>query len=75
MRIIRRQIGEAGMKTPVKSVIGLYAAVGLITLLIQLFYWRLPVCSGVAGCGLSFVKGVVWSAIWPAYWGFQRGWF
>jgi hypothetical protein len=39
-RIIRPLIGEAEMKTAIKSLVGLYAAVGIVTLLIQL-YWRL----------------------------------
>jgi hypothetical protein len=63
-------MGEAEMKTAIKSLVGLYAAVGIITLLIQL-YWRYPVCSEAMGCGLSFAKGVVWSAIWPIYWWIQ----
>jgi hypothetical protein len=69
-RIICLLIGEAEMKTAIKSLVGLYAAVGIVTLLIQL-YWRYPVCSEVMGCGLSFAKGVVWSAIWPVYWWIQ----
>jgi hypothetical protein len=66
-RIIRHLVGEPEMKTAIKSLVGVYAAVGIITLLIQL-YWRYPVCSEAMGCGLSFAKGVVWSAIWPFYW-------
>jgi hypothetical protein len=59
------------MKSVIKWLFGAYAAVAIITLLIQLVYWRYPVCSGTMGCGLSFVKGVVWSAIWPIYWWIQ----
>jgi len=55
------------MKTAIKPLIGLYAVIGIITLLIQL-YWRYLSCSALMGCGLSFVKGVVWSVIWPVYW-------
>jgi hypothetical protein len=60
------------MKSPIKSLLWLYIAIGIITFVIQL-YWRVPVCSGAMGCGLSFAKGVVWSAIWPVYWWVMRG--
>jgi hypothetical protein len=64
---------EDELKTAIKSLLGVYSALGIITLLIQL-YWRYPVCSGAMGCGLSFVKGLVWSAIWPIYWWIQLTW-
>ena len=28
---------------------------------------RWPTCDGTIGCGLSFVKGVLWGAVWPFY--------
>ena len=58
------------MKSILKWLVGLYGAIGIITIIFQIYY-RYPVCSGAAGCWLSFGKGVVWSAIWPAYWAIQ----
>lgn len=29
---------------------------------------RWPECAGAVGCGLSFLKGAVWSLAWPFYW-------
>ena len=55
------------MKSFIKWLFGAYVIIGIITLVIQI-YWRFPMCSGTMGCGLSFAKGVVWSAIWPIYW-------
>src|SRR5262249_43448939 len=48
-------------------VIGTYAGVGLLTLVFQT-YVRLDGCSGYPACTISIAKGVVWSAVWPAYW-------
>jgi hypothetical protein len=61
------------MKSTIKPLLGLYVIIGTITLVIQL-YWRYPDCSGAIGCGLSFAKGVVWSAIWPVYWWIMTPW-
>ena len=61
------------MKSTMKWPLGLYVAIGIITMIFQIYY-RYPVCTGVAGCGLSYAKGVVWSAIWPAYWAIQWNW-
>ncbi len=61
------------MKSAIKSLLGPYVAIGIFTIVIQI-YWRYPNCSEAMGCGLSFAKGVVWSAIWPVYWGIQMGW-
>jgi hypothetical protein len=72
-RIITLLIGEAKMKLIMKWLLGLYAVVGIITMIFQVYY-RSPVCSGSMGCGLSFAKGAVWSAIWPAYWAIQWNW-
>ena len=58
------------MKSMIKSLFGVYVVVGIFTLIMQ-FYYRYPSCSGATGCGLSYVKGVVWSAIWPIYWWIQ----
>jgi hypothetical protein len=55
------------MKSTVKGIFNVYIVVGILTLLVQL-YWRYPNCSGATGCGMSSAKGVVWSAIWPVYW-------
>jgi hypothetical protein len=63
-------IGEDEMKSIIKSLFGVYGVVGIVTLVMQ-FYERYPNCSGVTGCGLSYGKGVVWSAIWPIYWWIQ----
>jgi hypothetical protein len=60
------------MKSLIKWLFGLYVAIGIVTLVLQI-YWRFPVCSGAMGCGLSSAKGVVWSAIWPVYWWIQGG--
>lgn len=61
------------MKSTMKWLLGLYLVVGIITMIFQIYY-RYPVCSGAMGCGLSFAKGVVWSAIWPFYWAIQWDW-
>jgi hypothetical protein len=50
------------MKPAIKLLFGVYVAIGILTLVMQ-FYFRYPDCSGAMGCGLSFGKGVVWSAI------------
>ena len=60
------------MKSLIKWLLGLYVAIGIVTLVLQI-YWRFPECSGAMGCGLSYAKGVVWAVIWPAYWWIQRG--
>jgi hypothetical protein len=61
------------MKSNMKWLLGLYVAVGIITMIFQIYY-RYPACSGAMRCGLSFAKGIVWSAIWPAYWAIQWNW-
>ena len=48
-------------------LLGLYIALAIITMGFQTYY-RYPGCAEATGCGLSFTKSVVWSAIWPAYW-------
>jgi hypothetical protein len=48
-------------------LIGMYAGVGLLTLVFQT-YIRLDQCAGYPACTISLAKGVVWSAVWPAYW-------
>jgi hypothetical protein len=53
-----------------KLLLGLYVAIALVTMVLQAPH-RFPGCSDAAACGLSFAKGVVWSAIWPAYWTIQ----
>jgi hypothetical protein len=58
------------MRSIIRWLLSLYVALGIITLLIQI-YVRYPNCSEAMGCGLSFAKGVVWSVIWPAYWAIQ----
>jgi hypothetical protein len=45
----------------------IYGFAGLLTF----FYQARPrweLCEGVAACGLSYGKGVVWSILWPIYW-------
>jgi hypothetical protein len=54
-----------------KYLLGLYVAVALVTFVLQAPN-RFPACGEAAACGLSFVKGVVWSAIWPVYWTIQH---
>jgi len=55
----------------IKLLLGVYVAIALATMVLQAPN-RFPGCSDAAGCGLSFAKGVVWSAIWPAYWTIHR---
>ena len=62
------------MKGNIKLLIGLYVAIALGTFVLQAPN-RYPACSETGGCAMSFAKGVVWSAIWPAYWAAQNGWF
>jgi len=62
------------MRSTMKTLLGLYVALAIITMGFQIYY-RYPNCSEAIGCGLSFAKGVVWSAIWPAYWAIQFGLF
>jgi len=45
-----------------KTLLGLYVALAIITMGFQIYY-RYPNCSEAIACGLSFAKGVVWSAI------------
>ena len=44
-----------------------YLGMAVITLLFQIWV-RSYQCTGMDGCGLSFAKAIVWSAIWPASW-------
>jgi hypothetical protein len=59
------------VKSIIKWLVGLYVVIAIITVGFQIYY-RSPNCSDAMGCGLSMVKGVVWSAIWPAYWWIQK---
>ncbi len=59
--------GREKMKSTMKPLLILYAALGLITMIFQI-YFRYPACLESSGCALSFGKGIVWSVIWPAYW-------
>jgi len=43
-----------------------YLGMAVITLLFQIWV-RSYQCTEI-GCGLSFAKAIVWSAIWPASW-------
>ena len=54
------------MRSTIKWLLVLYVVLGIITMAYQVPY-RYPDCSGAGGCGLSFTKGIVWSAIWPIY--------
>jgi hypothetical protein len=63
---------EGNMRSILKGLLGLYVAFGLITFGYQIPS-RYPICSEANVCGLSMTKGVVWSAIWPAYWVIQLG--
>lgn len=58
------------MRSLVKWLVGLYIALAIITMGFQIYY-RYPNCTAASGCGLSMAKGVIWSAIWPAYWWIQ----
>jgi hypothetical protein len=62
------------LKSITKLMFALYGVVGLVTLFYQISV-RYGACSGALGCGLSFIKGIVWSAIWPAYWAIQLNLF
>jgi hypothetical protein len=59
------------MKSILKWVLGLYVVIAIITVIFQVEP-RNSTCSGVGGCGLSYVKGAVCSTIWPAYLAIQR---
>lgn len=43
----------------------LYAAA--LTFFFQ-FMDRWQKCAGLAGCGVSYLKGIVWALAWPFYW-------
>ena len=47
--------------------LSLYVGMALFTLAFQIWV-RSYECVGLEGCGLSFAKGIVWSAIWPVCW-------
>jgi len=64
---------EAAMRSILKWVLGLYVVAAIVTVILQLEP-RYSMCRGAGGCGLSYAKGVVWSAIWPGYWAIQWGW-
>jgi hypothetical protein len=61
------------MKSTMKLMFALYGVLGLITIFSQI-NTRYITCSGAFGCGLSFMKGIVWSALWPVYWAIQWNW-
>jgi hypothetical protein len=65
-------MGREGKMKMLKWLIGLYVVLAIMTLIANVTY-RYPICSGFGGCSVSYVKGVVWSAIWPAYWWIQMG--
>ena len=44
-----------------------YAGIGILTLIFQIWV-RSYQCAGFEDCGLSFVKAIVWSVIWPLSW-------
>ena len=44
-----------------------YLGMAVFTLVFQIWV-RSYECAGMDGCGLSFAKAIVWSAIWPASW-------
>ena len=58
------------MKSIIKWLLGLYVVLAIITMGFQI-YFRYPTCSAAMGCGVSMAKGIVWSAILPAYWAIQ----
>ena len=45
----------------------LYLSGAVLTLAFQIQV-RFSTCYGFEGCGLSFAKAAVWSAVWPASW-------
>ncbi len=45
----------------------LYLYAGVLTFAFQLGE-RWAACAGAAACTLSFLKGAVWSLVWPFYW-------
>jgi hypothetical protein len=47
--------------------LGIYLGFALATLVFQI-WWRAQQCAGTDACLPSYVKAVVWSAIWPASW-------
>jgi hypothetical protein len=52
-------------------LVGLWIGAGLVTFAFQ-YPKRISRCSGTDSCPISLAKGVVWSAIWPAYWIIQN---
>ena len=48
-------------------VLALYAGIGVATFVFQSWV-RSSQCTGTAVCTISFVKGAVWSVVWPASW-------
>lgn len=58
------------MKNWLKRIVALYIAVGMVTLVLQVLI-RAETCAGIEGCAVSYVKGGIWSAGWPIYWGME----
>jgi hypothetical protein len=50
-----------------RSWISTYLVLAVCTLVFQIWV-RSAQCDGIAQCGPSYAKGVVWSAVWPASW-------
>lgn len=62
------------MKNGWKLVIGLYVAIACITLVSETSD-RMSRCARPAACALSFGRGAIWSAAWPAFWiGYAYDW-
>jgi hypothetical protein len=55
------------MTANAKRLLAAYVGVAVLTLIFQI-YVRAPQCAGVTGCAVSFIKGCIWSVIWPAGW-------
>ena len=51
----------------IRIAMRVYAALAVLTLIFQI-YVRYPVCSVAGNCAVSYAKGAVWSAVWPASW-------
>jgi hypothetical protein len=62
-----RTISSIRIKIMAPGLLKFYVGVAILTLAFQIWI-RSYQCTGIEGCGLSFAKAIVWSAVWPASW-------
>jgi hypothetical protein len=60
----------AGTPTRVMRAIWSFYAIGLVLTFILQLVIRLNECTGLGACGISLMKAVPWSVLWPFYWMF-----